>query len=81
MILAGIDEAGLGPVLGPLVVSATAFRVDEDPGEAGLWSRLNRCVVRDSKHAKKSGLVAIATARGSTRAEAAGGLHHWSAVC
>ena len=74
MILAGIDEAGLGPVLGPLVVSATAFRVDEDPGEAGLWSRLNRCVVRDSKHAKKSGLVAIGDSKKLYSRRSSGGL-------
>src|SRR5258706_11423862 len=47
MILAGIDEAGYGPTLGPLVVAATAFRLP-DPPEAGaavlldLWKVLRR---------------------------------------
>jgi hypothetical protein len=31
MILAGIDEAGYGPLLGPLVVSATAFELMDVP--------------------------------------------------
>lgn len=43
MILAGIDEAGYGPILGPLVVGACAVRVD-DPD--ALWDRLRRIVSR-----------------------------------
>lgn len=38
MIIAGIDEAGYGPLLGPLVVSATAFEV---PG-GGLPTEVER---------------------------------------
>ena len=43
MILAGIDEAGYGPVLGPLVVGACALRVDR-PDD--LWETLRRAVSR-----------------------------------
>ncbi len=31
VVYAGIDEAGYGPVLGPLVVARTVFRIDETP--------------------------------------------------
>jgi hypothetical protein len=47
-ILAGIDEAGLGPLLGPLVVSAAAFELPEEDLEVSLWSRLASCVSRKS---------------------------------
>jgi len=40
-ILAGIDEAGYGPHLGPLVVSAAAMEFDADPlPEPDLWQAL-----------------------------------------
>ena len=57
----GIDEAGYGPILGPLVVSATAFQGDDRETDLDLWKRLqasvadrgkkgdNRIVVCDSK--------------------------------
>ena len=50
MILAGIDEAGYGPTLGPLVVSVSVFRIPEEhPREqtrADLWTSLESVVCR-----------------------------------
>lgn len=56
-ILAGIDEAGFGPLLGPLVVSSAAFCVD--PGHtqdfasvrnADLWQMFRKSVGTCRKH-------------------------------
>lgn len=56
LIYAGIDEAGYGPMLGPLCVGCAAFVIeDHDPeqGKVDLWKRLSRavCVKKgDKKH-------------------------------
>ncbi len=43
-ILAGIDEAGFGPILGPLVVSSSVFRMPEKLLGANLWEVLEKSV-------------------------------------
>ena len=43
-IVAGIDEAGYGPPLGPLVVSGVVFYVPDEHGETDLWKLLTRSV-------------------------------------
>lgn len=44
MIQAGIDEAGYGPLLGPLVTAISAFRVERD---TNLWDALDSVVARE----------------------------------
>jgi len=72
-ILAGIDEAGYGPTLGPLVVSGVAFRLPDALLNECLWEvlsasctkqtrRAGRCLpIADSKklHKPKSGITAL----------------------
>ncbi|MHC4521660.1 MAG: ribonuclease H family protein, partial [Planctomycetota bacterium] len=57
-ILAGIDEAGFGPLLGPLVVSSCAFAVGLETVEGDLWQVLRKSVGRTRKHLRGRLLVA-----------------------
>ncbi len=45
-LLAGVDEAGFGPTLGPLVVSGVMFRVDDDLTHRCLWDALRQTCCR-----------------------------------
>ena len=48
-IIAGIDEAGYGPLLGPMVVTITAFDVPDEKAKCSLWDLLNDAVSNDLK--------------------------------
>jgi len=48
-VLVGIDEAGYGPLLGPLVVSASAFSVPDRHVTADLWGVLSAVVSREKR--------------------------------
>ncbi len=56
LIYAGIDEAGYGPMLGPLCVASTVFVLDEhDPagGPPDLWRLLRSAVCRKPSDRKR----------------------------
>lgn len=60
LILVGIDEAGYGPLLGPLCVGMSAFRIDEwthGEGAPDLWKLLRRAVTR--KAADRKGRIPV----------------------
>jgi ribonuclease HII len=60
-VVAGIDEAGYGPVVGPLVVSATAFRVPDEAAGADLWKWFGPTVTR--RPPRKTGCVQVADSK------------------
>jgi len=56
LIYAGLDEAGYGPMLGPLCVAATSFIIHDattggDPPD--LWTRLSSVICREKRDGRK----------------------------
>ena len=65
-ILVGIDEAGFGPILGPLVVSSSAFRVPDNLVWANLWEIL-RTSVSEKRTSLKGRLLIVDSKKAFTR--------------
>ncbi|MCR9215605.1 MAG: hypothetical protein NXI14_00240 [bacterium] len=65
MIYAGIDEAGYGPILGPLCVASTVFEIPDDAASDGcpdLWRSLSPLVCRSRSEASSS-KIAVADSK------------------
>lgn len=73
-VIAGIDEAGFGPLLGPLVVSTAAISVREESIDADLWDLLGGTVSR--KPRKRPGCLAIGDSKELFHRQHAKALEH-----
>lgn len=60
--LIGMDEAGYGPNLGPLVITASLWKVPGDPRDFDFWQAL-QSVVSQTKPAKNSPLLHVADSK------------------
>ena len=49
-VLVGIDEAGFGPILGPLVVSSSTFRLPHNLIGVDLWQVLRKSLANKRRH-------------------------------
>jgi len=56
-VLVGIDEAGYGPIMGPLVVSSSAFSLPKDLLKFDLWHILRRSL--SDKRSRLAGRLLI----------------------
>ncbi len=61
-IVIGMDEAGYGPNLGPLVVGTTVWRFDGHPGDVDPWAELSE-VVSQSAPRKGDGRLHVADSK------------------
>jgi hypothetical protein len=57
-VVVGIDEAGFGPILGPLVVSASAFSLPQQLLNEDFWRVLRKSVGKKPRHLAGRVLIA-----------------------
>ena len=60
-VLVGIDEAGFGPILGPLVVSSSALSLPRDLLKCDLWQVLRRSL--SSRRKRLAGRLLVADSK------------------
>jgi hypothetical protein len=83
--LIGTDEAGYGPNLGPLVISATVWQVPDDVGSGDLYQRLADVVVPTAEQAVENPTACVAIADSKALYKSGRGLRHlerglWAAL-
>ena len=61
-LIIGMDEAGYGPNLGPLVITASLWKVPDDPRQFDFWSALES-VVSQKKPRKNSRHLHVADSK------------------
>jgi hypothetical protein len=83
--LLGTDEAGYGPNLGPLVISATLWEAPDGTGSEDLFERLRHAITPELSRVSANGGPRVAMADSKCLYTAGGGLQHlerglWAAL-
>jgi hypothetical protein len=74
--LIGTDEAGYGPNLGPLIISATVWETPNDVGNEDLFRRLSHVIATGLRSVRGDGPLRVAMADSKTLYSPEKGLRH-----